>query len=195
MFLQLKGFIGGNKEKFNPELVALSCYLEVPRAQRRGREGKRKLESCSNLSYTSNIGWWELPLQAIPIPIFAEVFLTFFTIFKNYTLLIMLIQLSWFFPLWLPPPKTPHSLRQSPYHCSCPWVMHISALATPFPKPYFTSPWLFYNYIFVLLNPLTSSLIPSNPSPTWQPSKHPLYPWFCLCSSCLLSLLKRLNCW
>ena len=33
----------------------------------------------------------------------------------------------------------PHSLRQSPHHCSCPWVMSVSSLAAPFPVLYFTS--------------------------------------------------------
>ena len=36
------------------------------------------------------------------------------------------------FPPLPPPPSTPHSLRQSPDHCSCPWVMRVSSLATPF---------------------------------------------------------------
>ena len=57
----------------------------------------------------------------------------------------------------LPPPSTPHSLRRFPHHCSCPWVMSISSVATPFPILCFTSPRLFSNYLFVLLNPLTSS--------------------------------------
>ena len=74
--------------------------------------------------------------------------------FLNYILLIMLLQLSWFFPLCLCPPRTPHSLRQSPHHCSCSWVMQISSLATPFPILYFTFLWLFCNYLFVLY-PLT----------------------------------------
>ena len=74
-----------------------------------------------------------------------------------YILLIMLLQFSWFSPLCPPPTSTPHSLRQAPHHCSCPWVMHISSLATPCPILYFTSPWLFCNYLFVLLNPLSSS--------------------------------------
>ena len=76
--------------------------------------------------------------------------------FFNYILLIMLLQLSWFFPLCPSLPSTLHSLRQFPHHCSCPWVMHINSLATPFPILYFTSPWLFCNYLFVLPNPLTS---------------------------------------
>ena len=68
-------------------------------------------------------------------------------------------------------------------------------VATPFPILYFTSPWLFCNYLFVLLNLLTSSSIPPHPFSIWQLLKHSPYPWFCLCSSCLLSLIFRFNCW
>ena len=76
--------------------------------------------------------------------------------------------------------------------CSCPWVMWISSLAAPFPILYFTSPWLFCNYLFVFLNLLLSSLIPPYPLPIWQSSKCFLYPWFCLCS-CLLSLFSYIQ--
>ena len=55
------------------------------------------------------------------------------------------------------------SLRQSSHNCSCPWVMHISPLPAPLPVLYFTSPRLFFNYLFVLLNPLTSSPVSSIP--------------------------------
>ena len=78
----------------------------------------------------------------------------------------MLLQLSQFLPLCPPPPTIPHSYRPSPYHCSCPWVMRISSLATPFPILYFPSPWLFCNYLFVPFNPLTSSPIPPHPLPS-----------------------------
>ena len=73
------------------------------------------------------------------------------------------------FPLFPPLPSNPNSLRQSPHHWSCPWVMHISSLASPFLILYFTSPWLFCNYLFVLLNPLTPpfSPIPPHSPPTW----------------------------
>ena len=64
------------------------------------------------------------------------------------------------FPHLLPSTLQPPSLRQSLHHCSRPRVMSISALATPFPALYFTSPWLFCNHLFVLLNPLTSSPTP-----------------------------------
>ena len=42
-------------------------------------------------------------------------------------------------------------------HVSC-----VGSLATPFPMLYFTSLWLFCNYLFVILNPLTSSPIPTH---------------------------------
>ena len=77
----------------------------------------------------------------------------------------MLLQLSQFFPLCSPPPSIPHSLRQSPHHFSCAQVMHLSSSAAPFPLLYFISLWLFSNYLFVLLNPLTSSPIPPHPLP------------------------------
>ena len=87
-------------------------------------------------------------------------YVAYIQLFKNYILLIMLLHLSQFLPLCAPPPSIPHSLRQSPHHCSCPWVMCISSLATAFPLLYFTSPWLFCTYLFVFLNPLTTSPIP-----------------------------------
>ena len=72
--------------------------------------------------------------------------------------------MSHFFPLCPPPPSTSHSLGQSLHLCSCLWVMCISSLATPFPILYFTFPWLFCNYQFILLNPLTSNPFPKTPS-------------------------------
>ena len=71
----------------------------------------------------------------------------------------------------------PNSLRQSLHHCSCPWVMCISPLATPFPILNLTCPWLFCNYLFVLLNPLTSLPMPPHPPSNRQPSKQSPYPW------------------
>ena len=69
--------------------------------------------------------------------------------FLNYILLIMLLQLSWFSPLRslstqhfpLPQALPPPLFMSTP----------ISSLATPFPILYFTSPWPFCNYLFVLL--------------------------------------------
>ena len=78
----------------------------------------------------------------------------------------MLLQLSSLFPLCPPPSTTLYSLRKSPYHCSCPWVIYIYSLATPFPILYFTFPWLFCSYQFVLLNPFITSPVPLQPLPT-----------------------------
>ena len=87
-----------------------------------------------------------------------------------YILLIMLLQLYRFFPLGFLPPRASYTLRQSPHPCSCPWVTQVSSLAAPFPILDFSSPWLFCNYLFVLLNPLNSSPIPPHAPPNWQPS-------------------------
>ena len=78
----------------------------------------------------------------------------------------MLLQLSCFFPFCSPPPSTPYSLRQSPHPYSCPWVMCVSSLAAPYPILCSTSPWLFCNCLFVLLNPLTSSPTHQHPLPS-----------------------------
>ena len=53
-----------------------------------------------------------------------------------------------------------HPLPPSfPYLSSCPWVIHISSLASPFPILFLTSPCLFVTYWCVLLNPCTFSPI------------------------------------
>ena len=73
--------------------------------------------------------------------------ITFFNLFKNFYLLIfkiylliMLLQLSHF------PPFTPlhpaHPLPPTfPPYSSCPWVIHVSSLASPFPILYLPSPY------------------------------------------------------
>ena len=99
--------------------------------------------------------------------------------FIDYTITVVPI-----FPPLPPSSKHVHSLRPSPSLCSCPWTMGISSLASPFPILYLRSPWLFCNCLFYFLIP---SPLPPFPPPIWQPSKHSLHPWFCLCS-CLLSL-------
>ena len=35
-----------------------------------------------------------------------------------------------------------------PHFSSCPWVIHISSLVSPFPILFLTSPCLFYDYLF-----------------------------------------------
>ena len=64
-----------------------------------------------------------------------------------------------------PPLSTPHTLKQS-YYCSCPLVIHISSLATPFPilylHPYAHS--VTTNSYFLIPSPL--NLFPHNPLPS-----------------------------
>ena len=84
---------------------------------------------------------------------------------QGYILLIVLLQLSQFFP-FAPPPSdiaTPLFMSMGPAY---------KFLDYSFPILYFTSPWLFCSYLFALLNPLTSSPIRALP-PIWQPSKTP----------------------
>ena len=67
-------------------------------------------------------------------------------------------------------PSTQHPpvLRQWLHHYSCPWVLCISSLAAPFSMLYCTPPWLFCNYLFVLLNP-SPYLFPQTPRPSGNP--------------------------
>ena len=149
----------------------------------------RNLSILSRLSNFWHIVVYNIFLQSLVF--FVSRYFSFFYIYFNYILLIMLLQLSQFFLLCLPLPRTPNSPWHSPHLCLCPLVMHVSSLATSFPTLYLTSPWLFCNYQFALLNPLTTSPITPHAPPTWQPSKCSQYPWFCLCSSCLLSWFFR----
>ena len=90
-----------------------------------------------------------------------------FLFFFYYILLIMLLYLSQFFSQFCPsPPSNPPLPQANPHLCLCLWVMCISSLAALFPTLYFTSPWLFCNYLIVLLNPLTSHPFPRTPLPS-----------------------------
>ena len=55
---------------------------------------------------------------------------------------------------------------------------------------YFMPPWLFCNYQFVLLNPLTFCIHSPNSPLIWQPSKCSLYLWVCLIFAGLLILFN-----
>ena len=67
----------------------------------------------------------------------------------------------------------------------------IRVLLTLFTKLYFTSPWVFCNTKFILLNPLAFSFILPTP-PIWQPSKCTLHLWVCFCSDCLFCFIDML---
>ena len=76
-----------------------------------------------------------------------------FLIFK-YIVLIMLLQLSHFFSPLFPSALHPTSYQHSPRISSCPWVVHKSSLASPFPILFLTSPCLFCTYHLCFLFPV-----------------------------------------
>ena len=91
----------------------------------------------------------------------------FILFFKIYFIDYAIIVVSIFPPL---PSSTQylHSLQQS-LLSSCPWVMHISSLATPLPILFLTSPCLLCTYWILLLNPCTLSLLLFLPPPSFNP--------------------------
>ena len=67
-------------------------------------------------------------------------------------------------PLWPAPSLSP---AFPPCLSSCPWVVHINSLASPFPILFLISPCLFCTYQFVLLNPCAFSPILLPFLPRW----------------------------
>ena len=113
-------------------------------------------------------------------------------LFFNYILLIMLLQLSWFFSLYPPPPSTPHSLRQSPHHRSYPWVMGMSFLATPFPILYFTSHGYSVTTSLYFLIPSPLHLLPRLPLSSGNHQNHDSVSVLLVCLVCFLdSIVDR----
>ena len=74
----------------------------------------------------------------------------FFVCFLKYILLIMLLQLSHFLPFTPLHPAHPLPPTFPPYS-SCPWVIHISSLASTFPILFLRSPCLFSTYYLCYL--------------------------------------------
>ena len=64
----------------------------------------------------------------------------------------MLLQLSRFSP-FAPLHPVPPIPSSNTHLSSCPWVVHISSLAAPFPILFLIATCLFHTYQFVLLNP------------------------------------------
>ena len=84
-------------------------------------------------------------LRGMPVILFL-VFIS--NSFFKYILFIILLQLSQFFSPLYPSSilhRPPHSPALSPLS-SCPWVVHVSSLASLFPTLFLTSPHLFYAY-------------------------------------------------
>ena len=79
----------------------------------------------------------------------------------------MLLQLSQFFsPLSPPSALHPPPSNIAPLS-SCPWVIHVSSLASLFPILFLTSPCLFYAYQLCFLFPVP--FLPILPLPTDNP--------------------------
>ena len=98
-------------------------------------------------------------------------------LFKKYILLIMLLKLWHFFlnfvPLCPAPPLPPTFAHLS----SCPWVVHISSLASTFPTLFLTSPCLSSTYHLCYLFPV--------PFPPFSPPS-PLVTFHVISSSVIL---------
>ena len=74
--------------------------------------------------------------------------------FLKYILLIMLLQLPQFFPLFPFLPSTLFPFSNPSPLSSCPWVVHVSSLASPFPILFLLSPCLFCTYQLCILFPV-----------------------------------------
>ena len=111
----------------------------------------------------------------------------FFNFFKFFIFIVIQLQLSYFPPFTLLHPT--HPLPPTfPHYSSCPWVIHISSLASTFPIVFLPSP-CFLPTIYA-----TYSLYLSPLSPPPNPLLITLHVIsisvvLCFCSSCLLSLL------
>ena len=70
-----------------------------------------------------------------------------------------------FSSLYSPPPCTPPPTHIPPFS-SCPWVIHVSSLTSPFPIPFLTSPYFMptnYAAYSLYLSPPILPLPPENP--------------------------------
>ena len=88
-----------------------------------------------------------------------------FILFFKYILLFMLF-VPFFSPLYAPPPCTLLPPAFPPLS-SCPWVIHISSLASPFPILFLTSPCPFCAYQSCFLFPVPFP--PFSPLPADNP--------------------------
>ena len=83
--------------------------------------------------------------------------------FIDYAITFVLV----FYPCF-PLPSTPIPSSNAP-RSSCPWVVHVSSLASPFPVLFLTSPCLFCTYQLYSLIPLFFPLFSPFPFPTNNP--------------------------
>ena len=97
-----------------------------------GHTGRRRVVSSHTLNTQT--------LAKIDEPKKGCFFISYF-LFLKYISLILLLQLSHFFHLFIPLHPAPTPPPAFPHLSSCPWVLHISSLASPFPTLFLTSPY------------------------------------------------------
>ena len=121
----------------------------------------------------------------------------FLSLFK-YILLIVLLQLSHFFPTFYSPlPCTWLPLAFPPPLTSCPWVVHISSLTSKFPILFLTSPCPFCIYHLCFLFSVPFPLY--SPSLSWLITLHVIsisdsVPVLVVCSV-WFCFFFRFSCW
>ena len=81
----------------------------------------------------------------------------------------MLLQLSRFFLPFIPVCPVPDLPPSFSHLSSCPWVVHMSSLASPFPTLFLISPCLFCTHQLCFLFPLPSSPFSPFPLPADNP--------------------------
>ena len=103
-----------------------------------------------------------------------------------------------FFLLAISPKPCTHFSPSFSHLSSCPWVIHISSLASPFSILFLTSPCLFCTYHLCFLFPVSFSHILPIPLPAENP---PCDLYFCyipvlvVCLACFFFFLFRCGCW
>ena len=93
----------------------------------------------------------------------------FVLLLNIYILLIMLLQLSHFPPLFPSTLHIPFPPAFSVPLSSCPWAIHVSSLASPFPILFLTSSYLFCTYHLCYLFPVPFPSILPLPFPAENP--------------------------
>ena len=100
------------------------------------------------LSIFSNVYWTSV------CPLWRSVYSGLCLLFKVYFIDYAITVVPFFPPLYPPPPGTPIPSSIPPPLSSCPWVIHKSSLASPFPILFLTSPCLFSTYQLCFLFPV-----------------------------------------
>ena len=117
-----------------------------------------------------------------------------FILFKKIHFIDYVVTVVLIFPPVPSSTQYPHSLQQPPTLSSCPWVVHISSLASPFPILFLTSTLcIWYRPLMLLLSCTFSPILP--PPTETPPCDLCIYdsvPVLLVCSVCYLdSVIDR----